>query len=344
MEPTDQRKIAIIGDGIVAAFAARAVSDSGMRPVIHSLEGRFTVPPRGAFYLHELPESLAADYPQVRTLTTRQGNDPHAYSIKLWGKPQPTSVDAFQDGAVVEGTAYQFEPSIMERLLEHADVLVSGRLDADAIKQLATSYEGVIVTVPVSFLPKGAQPKTRQFIVVRALRRNRLCDAITMMPDDFRAQYGPGVCGAYADAQSMRELAEQLTAQWGPSLLTIYSGSAQHMWLRATQHLLQVDGHPVVDLELPYGLYSMPEWKRWQQTVEWPDGKLYQLFQQLRASLKHVKQSMRVQTKISPDETARNVSPAANVLLTGRWATWERSELSHETYARVRSWLLDLEA
>lgn len=326
-------KVAIIGDGIVAAFAAHAVSVTGLQPVVFSPTGAFTVPPHGAFYLHQLPPRIAGQYSSLPSITTRLGDDAQAYSQKMWGKPQPTSSDSFEHKSI----AYEFQPEMMLAMFEGAEIRISGMVNHHAVRQLAEEYHGVVVTAPISFVEKE-RPDTKQFVIARAISRNRFYDAVVEQEAAFSSKHGAGLSHAFARSQSVHDEIARITGEYGQSIATVYSGSMQHMWLRCTYHPRDNS----VDIELPYALFDMRFWKTWKEHMDWTDGKLYQLFQEMRTSLKWLRGNMMVARKISPTETARNQSPADNVLLTGRWATWERGELSHQTYQRTLEWLQNI--
>lgn len=329
-------KVAIIGDGVVAGFAALAVEEAGWKATVMSQTGEFTPPPAGAFYFHDLPETLRGMYPPQTSITTVLGEDPQAYSRKMWGQALPTSQDKFV-GEDDVAQAYSFQPQMLRRMFSKADVLISGRVTADQVREHAKKFDRVVVTVPISFTQE--RPQTARFHVVKAVR-NKFFDAVCETPEEVKQRYQSGLLNTFAEAQSMRSRLDEVLERHGPSVVTIYTARDEHLWLRATYH--PAAGRyeePSIDLELPDSMFTINSWRVWAKKVGWTEGKLWRLFHEIRTSLKWASRDMRPVMKIHPENTVLNTPPADNVMLTGRWATWRRDELSHETYDAVKGWL-----
>ena len=332
-------RVAIVGDGVVAGFAALAAESAGWKATVMSVSGTFTTPPAGAFYLHQLPTELAG-YPEVQGVTALLGDDPDSYSARVWGRPLPTSIDKFRDQPRVE-TLYPFHPEMMTRMFQRVDVLITGYLKAEDVLELQDTYDRVIVTVPVSFLPAPkapedppALPNVKTFYAGRA-QRGRFYDALVESSQVLSERYSSGLLNGFGESQSMHQRLQDLMQEFGTSHITLYSADMRHFWIRATQH--STPG--AIDIEFPEDTFSIERWRRLAKILGWNEGKLWRLFHELRTSLKWTSRDLHPVRKIDPENAVLNRSPSDKILLTGRWATWERKELSHETYERVNTWL-----
>ena len=330
-------RVAIIGDGVVAGFAAMAVEDAGWKATVMSQVGSFTPPPAGAFYFHDLPPRLKSRYKPETSVTTVLGDDPGAYSRKMWGKTLPTSQDKFVGGGFDVSHAYSFRLEMLRTMFAKADVLITGRVTADQVREHAEKFDRVVVTVPISFTNES--PVLAKFHTVRAAR-NKFFDALCETPETVDQRYQSGLLTTFARGQSFRHHLDAVLSQHKPCVVTIYTAHEDHLWLRATYH--PATGRydePTMDLELPESMFTMPHWRAWAKRIGWTEGKLWRLFHEIRTALKWAGRDMKTVRKIHPESQVLNQAPAENVLLTGRWATWRRGELSHETYDAVKGWL-----
>ena len=155
--------VAILGLGPSAAYAYRACLDCG---VVASLHGDQAILPRGAFWLHWLPQSVAHKVPGqeyqegASEIEMMAIGTPEEYVYKQWG-PGLTLQTSFP---VETRRETGYEPVRGMRLLWGADEPPDaniGKLDQDAIRRIARQNDLVIQTFPTLHrLPGEPMPIT----------------------------------------------------------------------------------------------------------------------------------------------------------------------------------------
>lgn len=297
-------KLAVIGDGVVAGYAAAGGLDAGAEVTVYSLRGEPTMPPPGAFYLYALPPRMHDRWPHHIHHETVVGLDLKLYTQRMWGTHYPSSIDSLFD-EIAQSKVSSRERLVWQPTPEMVRELFYGvtwqKIDAPMgvrdVLRLSGEYDLVAVAVPISFVDE--RPKVVQMPV---LVLDPQAIQLTPLPIMRR---------------SMAELA-RLMEGLGDHV-TFYSADVAHPWLRATVTPQQAS------FELPPDALS-PSW--WRAYEPGNDDWILNWREFLREHTRNV-------PKLHPASTIRNVAPEDNVVLCGRWATWDRHELSYEAYNRI---------
>lgn len=316
------KRIAVVGSGIVAGFATYALTELGHQVMVFSDSGEPTMPPPGAFYLHDMPVRLRYKHSERTHLETVVGDDPKSYTQRMWGEPLGgSSVEALwreTDGGAKprELLVHDATPELMHDLFEGALWAHPQRLAKEDVLGLLGAYDGVVVTVPISFI-KGARPKITMMPVVTVDMN------VTKLTND--PYLNSVLCLAGVDG-AVRELQDYAFCHDGAYGVTIYSANPEHAWLRATKHgdKAQVELSPAILTE-----------RFWDEQLAarhaWTLAVRDDCVMMMNDAVRRV-------PKIHPLEARRNLTPSPRLLLAGRWATWERHELSHEAHIKARNW------
>ena len=140
-------KIAILGFGPAAAFAARAASDMGCQVVIHcTLYGSY---PPGAFWFHELPPSMFDEGSfKLHDIAIRGIGTPKEYSRRQWGNPEiPNSFPRSKEQT--HDTGYSPKEVWDHIVPQDVEVLLSAYNFSDAdVRDLASGYDLVLQSFP----------------------------------------------------------------------------------------------------------------------------------------------------------------------------------------------------
>lgn len=314
------KRIAVVGSGIVAGMATFALRESGYDVMVFSDTGRPTPPPPGAFYLHDLPPVLRDLYPRRRHLETTVGMNPGSYTRRMWNVSLPgSSIDRLWSETDAGKTPRQLvtwrpTAAMLDDLFTGALWAPPQHLAKEDVIGLLRGYDGVVVTVPISFV--DARPAVVSMPVVTTSLD------VTKLTGD--SMLNSVLCLAGVDsAVSLLETYASVNPADGH---TIYSARAKDSWLRATKHgdEAQVELMPAV-LARDFWDDVLASRHAWSKETR-------------DECLALMQQAVRKVPKIHPREDRRNESPNERLLLTGRWATWERHELSHESYIRTRNW------
>lgn len=134
-------KVAIVGSGASAAFAVWACQDVGVTPLVISDKAP-SVQSSGAFFLHWLPESVRAYFPQLNVLISSQGSA-EGYTRKQWGRVIPSSFPKEQR------TEKWYSSEAINWLWEHFYVNVNpGKLSDESLLKLGQEHDWVFHTFP----------------------------------------------------------------------------------------------------------------------------------------------------------------------------------------------------
>lgn len=158
------KKIAIIGMGAAAIYAAKAARDSGVQVEIFSYGGSFRTPV-GAFWLHDIPESLKDKFAPVNIWQTGKGTA-EAYIKLQWGdRARGVKESSFpRKGAFTLG--YNPDDVLPVLLPMDAEVqLLAGPLSDTDIADLAKlrEYDLILQTFPTKE-SKQEQPRLIPFV------------------------------------------------------------------------------------------------------------------------------------------------------------------------------------
>ena len=152
-------KVAILGGGLSAAFAWRALRDNNITPDV--ITERIFTPPGGCIWVHKLPKSV--DSKKLYEPIHVEGvGSTKTYAEKMWGRELKTSFPSSGDYDT-KGV----NPLVAARLLwGDREVLKKqikkGRVDEKLIKAIKKDYDLVIQTFPLG----SAKPKWETPILV----------------------------------------------------------------------------------------------------------------------------------------------------------------------------------
>lgn len=155
-------KIAIVGFGPTAIFAARAAYDLGCKVEIFTDKAR-PMPP-GATWLHWVPEDIAQEFASTPIYVVGKGTSAE-YTKRQWGFECPSS---FPTKAVWE---HGYDPQkVLDSLLPvECNVNLMGYAMSDAdVQDLAKSYDLVFQTFPTKE-SKEQQPALMSFVAAAKL-------------------------------------------------------------------------------------------------------------------------------------------------------------------------------
>lgn len=142
---SDPKKVLILGGGPGALFAFHGAMAAGYRWEDVQIWAKELTYPRGAFWLHEVPEALKGEF-QPEPMGTYLIGTAEGYSRKQWGEVFPTSVEEYAD------KVFQvYNPAkVLPRMWELANKqLVDIKWTMERVVLLARSCENVIVTFPI---------------------------------------------------------------------------------------------------------------------------------------------------------------------------------------------------
>lgn len=323
------RTVRIIGAGIVAAFAVRAVRDTLVdfehEIVVYSPDGIWKLPPSGAFYLHDVPESIKQELPEPDNhVEIVHGHYAGGYADLMWGdRKLPTSVDKIFQTPGRQRWLKVWKPSwdMMAELIAGSVNIVKGMVTKASLLAMVERYPDDYFISTVGF-DWGNKPNYQSFPIlefkdfVNVDLRKSTVDGRRLNSRHYAHKLGYMQALGHATKQILD----------GRNSVTGYNCTNQGSWLRYTlsEDNLSVELRP-----------------------DFADATLYSSTQEGRedhAAALEVLEEATWQRKIHPNDSSRNQSPFPNLILTGRWATLDRKELSHETYYTVCSRLKELSA
>lgn len=322
-------RVALIGSGIVAGFAAFALRQAGVDVDVLSIEGRPTPPPPGAFYLHDLPTDLRAMHPPRIQVETIIGGDLSSYTKRMWGKHCiPTSIDRLwaevraKDGTPRTLVVADATQGLMESMFAGVRWLPGPPVTKRMVGELLTSpeYAGVVQTVNIPWDVTGRSDVVSMPVVKVS------AEELSLVKDPYWESI-LRLMGVHTAVGELREASKRYHCGY----ITLYNAQAHAHWLRAT--LYEDDAF----IELIPAVNTSGYWDDvLAQKHAWSvEGR--------ESCLEMVKENAKFVPKIHPNGTSRNRSPSDRLLLTGRWATYDRRELSHHTYTRTAAWVRKLQ-
>lgn len=295
-------RIAIIGKGVVGAFANHAIQDTMVRldkratVDVFSPTGEPTYPPPGAFYLHHLPGSNPLRLTPETHLEILHGEN-RRYYAGLQGSDRETSADRMP----LERSLGVYHPvkeliDIMWRSTSDVKGVVT---TAEGLLDLSKQYDMVVNTVNISQVRPGANGQRFQ------LKTDLLPIFVDRGGDHNRLRQMRDLCAALGVSDTTLVGLRALHSR-----ATVYNCTGEGHWLRMT-------------------------WVRDNLSIEMsPFAPTYDLMD-LNLSMVGLR-------KIASNHIVLNVTCAHNVVNVGRWATWNRKELSHEAYHTVQQKLMQL--
>ena len=149
-------KVAILGGGLSAAFAYRALLDNNITPDV--ITERIFTPPGGCIWVHNLPKSIN-NKKLYEPIHVEGVGDAKTYSCKMWGRELKTSFPSSGDYDT-KGV----NPLVAARLLwgdreALKKQIKKGRVDEKFIEAIKKDYDLVIQTFPLgSAKPKWETP------------------------------------------------------------------------------------------------------------------------------------------------------------------------------------------
>lgn len=167
-------KVAILGGGLSAAFAYRALLDNNIVPDV--ITERIFTPPGGCIWVHNLPKSIN-NKKLYEPIHVEGVGDAKTYSCKMWGRELKTSFPSSGDydtKGVNPLTAARLLWGDREALKKQ---IKKGRVDEKLVKAIKKDYDLVIQTFPLG----SAKPKweTPIWVLTKApeenLTRNLVC-------------------------------------------------------------------------------------------------------------------------------------------------------------------------
>lgn len=302
MNTTNRLKVAILGAGPTAFFAACAARDCGHIPEIFG----FTMgdPPAGSFYLHDIPPWIKLAVESQKLATMRVGVEEN-YIQKQYGKYANgitnSSFPKVAPKVPLITTIYPYSEQIKRYLIENTPIQLGILFNDDLIMEYAESYDVVLHTFPteesiLSSLGNLYFPVSTLHIPAR----NR--------PNSWWRKFADAVNLERLDLLGPLGIATLNTDTWFPNLpnLVLYDGTLTHPYVRLSvlfQHL---------HLEFPVGYH------------EEKSDVLY--------DLERIGFKTAIQPTLKPQQKRWDGYLSENVFAIGRYATWDTQVLSHQAY------------